>query len=129
MRDRAQRGYHSALYKEALLQANAYLRTAADDCTEVCAHLLSSVAKPTITWSLTTDADVARGILSVAEGDEAVSPTSQSGAFDLIAMTTHGRSGPQHWTMGSIAHRVLNATKLPILMVRPSDMENNPERA
>jgi nucleotide-binding universal stress UspA family protein len=129
MTEQAERGSRSALYKKALLQADASLRTAADNCAEVCTHLPSSVTKPTISWSLTTDADVARGILRVAEGDEVVSTTSRSGAFDLIAMATHGRSGPQHWTMGSIAHRVLNATKLPILMVRPSNMGNHPERA
>ncbi len=129
MTERAERGNHSALYKEVLFQANAFLQTAADDCTEACAHLPSGMVKPTITWSLTTDADVARGILNVAEGVDTVSRTSPSGASDLIAMATHGRSGPQHWTMGSIAHRVLNATKLPVLMVRPSNMENNPERA
>ncbi len=125
--EQAERGDHSALYKEALLQANAFLQTTGDDCAQVCAHLPSGTVKPTITWSLTTDADVARGILNVAEGVNTVHKASPSGAFDLIAMATHGRSGPQHWAMGSIAHRVLNATKLPILMVRPSNTEKRPE--
>jgi nucleotide-binding universal stress UspA family protein len=112
----AERGSRSALYKEALLQANASLQTAGDECAQACAHLPTGVAKPTIIKSLITEKDVARGILSIAENHQDVSGTSPS---DLIAMATHGYSGPQHWAMGSIAQRVLNATKLPVLMVRP----------
>jgi nucleotide-binding universal stress UspA family protein len=128
MTEQAERGSRSALYKEALLRANASLQTAGDDCAQACAHLPTSVVKPTITKSLITETDVARGILSIAENQNGRSGTSPSGASDLIAMATHGHSGPQHWAMGSIAQRVLHATKLPVLMVRPLDMENRLER-
>jgi nucleotide-binding universal stress UspA family protein len=119
MTGQAERGSRSALYKEVLLQANASLQTAEDECAQACAYLPTNVAKPTIIKSLITETDVTRGILSIAENHHGVSGTSPSEASDLIAMATHGRSGPQHWAMGSIAQRVLNATKLPVLMVRP----------
>jgi nucleotide-binding universal stress UspA family protein len=38
---------------------------------------------------------------------------------DLIAMTTHGRSGVARWVLGSIATKVLHATHTPLLLVRP----------
>ncbi len=37
---------------------------------------------------------------------------------DLIAMSTHGRSGVQRWLLGSTADRVVNHASIPVLMVR-----------
>ncbi len=37
---------------------------------------------------------------------------------DLIAMSTHGRSGISRWVMGSVADKVLHATHRPLLLVR-----------
>lgn len=37
---------------------------------------------------------------------------------DLIAMTTHGRSGPARWVMGSVAEKVLRGADRPLLVVR-----------
>lgn len=37
---------------------------------------------------------------------------------DLIAMSTHGRSGLARWTYGSIADRVLRVANCPVLLVR-----------
>jgi nucleotide-binding universal stress UspA family protein len=38
---------------------------------------------------------------------------------DLIAMSTHGRTGPSRWLLGSIADRVVRGAGVPVLMVRP----------
>jgi len=38
---------------------------------------------------------------------------------DLIAMTTHGRSGVARWVLGSVAAKVLHAAETPLLLVRP----------
>ena len=37
---------------------------------------------------------------------------------DLIAMSTHGRSGLSRWVLGSVADRVLRGENKPILLVR-----------
>jgi len=37
---------------------------------------------------------------------------------DLIAMSTHGRSGFSRWVLGSVADRVLRGENKPILLVR-----------
>ena len=39
--------------------------------------------------------------------------------FDLIAMSTHGRSGFSRWVFGSVAQKVLRAVTVPILLIRP----------
>ena len=37
---------------------------------------------------------------------------------DLIAMSTHGRSGVRRWVFGSVASKVLQGTCKPVLLVR-----------
>jgi nucleotide-binding universal stress UspA family protein len=39
--------------------------------------------------------------------------------IDLIAMSTHGRSGFRRWVFGSVAQKVLRAVTVPILLIRP----------
>ena len=39
-------------------------------------------------------------------------------AGTLVAMSTHGRSGMQRWYLGSVADKVLHASKSPILLVK-----------
>lgn len=54
------------------------------------------------------------------EGDAAQTIVKVAAEVDaqLLAMTTHGRSGVRRWTLGSVAERVLHATDLPVLLVR-----------
>jgi nucleotide-binding universal stress UspA family protein len=40
------------------------------------------------------------------------------GGVDLIAMSTHGRSGMRRWMLGSVAEKVLRAAPVPVLLVR-----------
>ena len=37
---------------------------------------------------------------------------------DLVAMSTHGRSGHGRWAFGSVTDKVLRGGKVPVLMVR-----------
>jgi nucleotide-binding universal stress UspA family protein len=39
-------------------------------------------------------------------------------ACDLLILSTHGRSGPERWLLGSVADRVLQGAHVPILLVR-----------
>ena len=59
----------------------------------------------------------------MAEDGEEVDGAGVFGRCDLIAIATHGRGGFQRWILGSITERVLGATKLPILIVRPETAE------
>jgi len=65
---------------------------------------------------------VAEAIVRVAENGEDAEGAGVFGGCDIIAMATHGLSGIRRWEMGSITERVLHATRLPLLIVRPPDM-------
>ena len=42
---------------------------------------------------------------------------------DMIAMATHGRSGLSRWVLGSVTEKVLRASPVPLLTVRPWRIE------
>lgn len=52
--------------------------------------------------------------------EEILSYTAQNGC-DLIAMSTHGRSGIGRWVYGSVADKVLRSAPVPILLVRAEE--------
>ncbi len=52
--------------------------------------------------------DAAQEILAVAAEKDA----------GLIAITTHGRSGPSRWALGSVTEKVLRSSWIPLLVVR-----------
>ena len=65
-----------------------------------------------------------------AATDVAVGPSAQvilslteAHRANLIAMSTHSLSGITLWMIGSVAHRVLQTTPLPLLLFRPSEGE------
>lgn len=72
-----------------------------------------------VTTSVLTDPDVASCLLAEAEkrGRRETGATSQD--CDVLALATHGRSGPTRWVIGSITERLLGATKQPLLIVHP----------
>jgi nucleotide-binding universal stress UspA family protein len=99
--------------------------------TAVTEHLHEGIAgelKLAVTWSVVLDTDVAEALVNVAEVGEDAEGAGVFGGCDLIAMATHGRGGLQRWTMGSITERVLNTTRLPLLIVRPV-LEANSQQA
>ncbi|HLI06410.1 MAG TPA: universal stress protein [Ktedonobacteraceae bacterium] len=71
----------------------------------------------TLTWSVVLDDDIASGILRVAESGEDAEAAAMPARCDFIAMATHGYTGWQHLSMGSVTERVLHATRLPMLVV------------
>ncbi len=76
-----------------------------------------------LTWSVIARKDVAHAIIDVAERGEEVEGMGVFGGCDFIAMATHGREGMARWTLGSVTERVLVATRLPVLVVRPPVIE------
>ena len=49
---------------------------------------------------------------------EAIVDCAANSAIDLIAMSTHGRTGLRHIVMGSVAEKVLRAAPTPVFLVR-----------
>jgi nucleotide-binding universal stress UspA family protein len=109
--------------QEAIMQqAKQYLSSLADQMREGLFASPIADLKLSITWSVTIDTDIAAGIIRVAEQGEQDERTGGFGSSQVIAMATHGFSGLQQWVIGSITQRVLHATRLPLLIVRPPDM-------
>jgi nucleotide-binding universal stress UspA family protein len=44
---------------------------------------------------------------------------AEGAGIQLIAMSTHGRTGPARWFLGSVADRVVRGARCPVLMFRP----------
>jgi len=53
----------------------------------------------------------------------AIATHAEADASDLIAMSTHGRSGLSRWTLGSVADKVLRTARVPLLLHHPKDHE------
>jgi nucleotide-binding universal stress UspA family protein len=107
-----------AIREQVLSGAGKYMSRVADDLREGLAKELNLQ----VNWSIIVDTDVAHGLITTAEKEEA-----SDGRYDLIAMTTHGQGRRLHWPIGTVTERVLSATTLPLLVVRPQETE--PEQA
>lgn len=53
-------------------------------------------------------------------GDPADVVLSRAEGQSLVAMSTHGRTGPSRWIRGSVAERVLRACPAPLLLCNPA---------
>ena len=89
----------AALAVESIAEAKEYLTKVADKLREEGMFVHPEVIQ----------GEVAEGILDYATENQ----------VDLIMMSTHGRSGPSRWALGSIADRVIRHSPIPVLIVSP----------
>lgn len=61
----------------------------------------------------------ARSRLLSGEPSQCIVDYAQRNGYDLIAMSTHGRTGINRWAYGSVADWVMHNTGTPLLLVRP----------
>lgn len=61
----------------------------------------------------------ARTLLLTGDPAAVILDTCETERPSLVAMTTHGRSGPARWLRGSVAERVLRACPAPLLLANP----------
>lgn len=73
---------------------------------EVATRLRSAGGKAS---SIIRDGPVAATILDAADEIQA----------DVIVMSTHGRTGPARWLMGSVADKIVRNSKVPVMVIRP----------
>ena len=59
--------------------------------------------------------------VEIANPAEAILRHSSDDRRILVAMATHGLSGIRGWTMGSVAYKVVHATRNPVLLIRPTE--------
>lgn len=76
-----------------------------------------------LTSSLLLHIDIASALIELAEKGRGMEYLTGFTGCDAIAIATHGQGSAQRWMLGSITERVLTATKLPLLMIRPLPQE------
>jgi nucleotide-binding universal stress UspA family protein len=54
------------------------------------------------------------------EGAEEIIDMARKTPDNLIAMSTHGRSGLERWTLGSVTEKVIHHSGDPVLIIRPA---------
>lgn len=67
-----------------------------------------------------------KGELTVGHPAEEILHYTEENDVDLIVMASHGRSGIRRWAMGSVADKILRASRAPVLLVRPSVPDETP---
>ncbi len=97
-----------------LAPSTLYLLTAA--APEDAARATSYLAR--IAAAVREQGLVAEPIVAAGRPAEAVVREAAAREANLLVMTTHGRSGPGRWVLGSVADEVLHRTTRPVLLVR-----------
>ncbi len=72
-----------------------------------------------IAAALRADGVAARGDTRDGAVCETILQHAAAIGADLIAMSTHGRSGSARWLMGSVADKIVRASPAPVLLFRP----------
>lgn len=62
-------------------------------------------------------------MIQAGQPAETILDVARSNDVDMIAMTTHGRSGIQRFLLGNVADRVVRHAHVPVLLVR-SEFDN-----
>ncbi len=96
--ERAQRPYTNNEMEQLSQKAQKYLETVAAPMREKNIDVTTKVSA----------GHAAEEILNITDKVDA----------DLIAMSTHGRSGLSLWALGSITDKVLHESKIPVLTIR-----------
>ncbi len=65
-------------------------------------------------------------VVKAGEEAQVILAEADTGDADLIAMSTHGRSGLMRWVLGSVATKVLHGSSRPLLLVRARDQADRP---
>jgi len=62
-------------------------------------------------------------VIAVGNPAEQIVDYAESQNMGLIVMTTHGRSGVKRWALGSVADKVVRATRRPVALIRAKRVE------
>ncbi len=62
------------------------------------------------------DGDVVAGVPA-----DTIVQYADSGRYDLVVMSTHGRTGFRRWWMGSVAEQVVRRARIPVLTMHPPE--------
>jgi nucleotide-binding universal stress UspA family protein len=104
--------------REALDESDVELMAAVAQLEAEAGSYLSTLAGQLGDMGLEIQTAVRRGPAA-----EAILDYAPSADIDQIVMATHGYSGIKRWTHGSVAERVLQAARVPLLLVRVDEQD------
>jgi nucleotide-binding universal stress UspA family protein len=110
----ARKGREGSSIDEELERTGHYLRTVIERMQQHRPGTVSIPSDLVLNWSITMADDVASGIMQAAEGNES---GGVAASCHVIAMSAHGRSDKQLWSLGSTTERVLQAARKPLFIV------------
>jgi len=76
-----------------------------------------------ITSSISLHSNVSETLVKLAEIGADMEGVSAFTGYDLVAVAVHGREGVDRWLNPSVTEQVLDATKVPVLVIRPGQVE------
>ena len=92
--------------------------------TQVC-NTLKELAIPLRADGLTVSSETCGEGLAA----ESILSCATRRGIDLIVMSTHGRSGVTRWLMGSVADKIVQGAKAPVLLIPPVQGDKSDEIA
>jgi nucleotide-binding universal stress UspA family protein len=100
--------------------AEQYLRTLADQLRREGSERLNVA----VTWSVAVGDNVAATVLALATADDQATQAtegSQAQPYHLVALATPPADRAHRWPLGDVVERVLHETKLPLLLIHPTE--------
>ncbi|MBN1862453.1 MAG: universal stress protein [Dehalococcoidales bacterium] len=104
---------HDSAGRETVPLHRAYIKHKADLIRRQSEEVQTGVGVGEVGGVVKVSGELATGY----PADEILRYTEEND-IDLILMATHGRSGIRRWVMGSVADRVLRASRVPVWLVR-----------
>jgi nucleotide-binding universal stress UspA family protein len=98
------------------VEATDVVAIPSDDSVEHCAAYLAEVTRRLDAEGISSDFFIGSGMAA----DEILRQADLN-TVNLIVIATHGRSGLGRWMLGSVADRVTQGAKVPVLLVRRHD--------
>ncbi len=96
-----------------------------DHMAEIVGRQVREIQKTTSTEQKHKQVKVT-GELGVGYSADEIIRFAEQNAIDLILLASHGRSGIKRWTIGSVAGKVMSATKIPVWLIKAGTPEETP---
>ena len=88
-----------------------------DKIAESVREQIQKIQATTIGQESVKPIEVSSKVVSGYPADE-ILKYAEGNSTDVILMATHGASGVRRWEIGSMAYKILQASKIPVLLIR-----------
>jgi nucleotide-binding universal stress UspA family protein len=100
------------------IEGSTFLRVEGPEAQAACEAYVAGLAAEMRTKGVRVNTRVRRG-----QPVDEILAAAREEAADLVAMTTHGRTGPARLLFGSVAEGVLRHADIPVFLMRQTERE------